>query len=367
MIGSSLRRIVCSEQGERGQALMVAVMFIVVMAGAAAMAIDLGSYISHRRGLQNSVDAIALAASLNLPVGSSAQSAANEWAAKNGVEISSMTVTVTPQSLPGEPNPKITIEIEVEHDLTFMRVVGLDTASLAVTATAIITSPAGGADISPLSVTQAALDGATLGEEVVLKYDANNIEQGNTGPIRVDGPGSGSCNSGSDKYCSALMFGSDNVICAQGADTTYCNGLSVIDTEPGNKVGPTKTAVDYRLDFTETQCSEFEGTNGVFEDDPTTNEEGVYRIKPGCNPFVNSVFDSGRILIIPVIDELCSGSCEVTIVTFALFFLERIGDDGCTGNDCEIVGRFVSVNQNVGLLAGTYDETSSNKFVRLVS
>ena len=82
---------------------------------------------------------------------------------------------------------------------------------------------------------------------------------------------------------------------------------------------------------------------------------------------MNSAYDSGRILIIPVIEELCNGSCEVTIVTFALLFLERIGDDGCTGNDCEIVGRFVTVNQNVGLLAGTYDEDSSNKFVRLVS
>ena len=221
MIGSSLRRIVCSEQGERGQALMVTVMFIGVMAGAAAMAIDLGSYISHRRSLQNSVDAITLAASLNLPVGSSAQSAANEWAAKNGVEISSMTVTITPQSLSSEPNPKITIEIEAVHDLTFMRLLGLDTAGITVTATAIITSPGGGAGVSPLSVTEAALAGATLGEEVVLKYDANNIEQGNTGPIRIDGPGSGSCNSGNDKYCSALMFGSNNVICAQGADTTY--------------------------------------------------------------------------------------------------------------------------------------------------
>ena len=158
MIGSSLRRIICSEQGERGQALMVAVMFIVVMAGAAALAIDLGSYISHRRSLQNDADAIALAASLNLPVGSSAQAAANEWAAKNGVAISSMTVTITPQSLPSEPNPKVTIEIEVEHDLTFMRLVGLDTAGLAVTATAIITSPAGGAGTGRRSDARARAD-----------------------------------------------------------------------------------------------------------------------------------------------------------------------------------------------------------------
>ncbi len=366
MIDKLLRRIFGSERGERGQIMMVAALFITIMAGGAAMAIDVGSYVSHRRSLQNDVDAIALAASLNLPVGESAHSAANEWASKNGVDINSMTVTVIQQNLPGEPNPKVRIDVEVEHSLTFARVLGLDTKSISVTATAIITTPAGGAGVSPLSVTQAALAGATLGEEVTLKYDANNIEQGNTAPIRVDGQGSGSCGGQTEKYCHALMFGSDNVICAAGADTTYCDGATTADTETGNKVGPTSTAIDYRIDSTETLCSEFEGPNGAFEDDPTTSEAGVYRIKPECNPFVNGEYDSGRILIIPIIDELCNGSCEVTITGFALFFLERIGENGCTGVDCEIVGRFVKVNQNVGLLAGTYDEDAYNKFVRLV-
>ena len=363
---SNFRRLQHSHNDERGQALMIAVMFIVVMAGAAAMAIDLGSYISHRRSLQNSVDAIALAASLNLPASESAQSAATEWATKNGVEITSMTVTVTSQNLPSEPNPKVTIEIEAEHSLTFLRILGFDSADIDVTATAIITSPAGGSGLSPLSATQAALAGATLGEAVILKYDANDIFQGNTSPIRVDGPGSGNCTSG-DNYCSALANGSTSAVCAEGADMTYCDGPYLVDTEPGNKIGATKTAIDWRLEHTATACSEFEGANGAFEDDPTTSEQGVYRIKPECNPFVNSDYESGRILIIPIIHELCNGSCEVPIVTFALFFLEGYGGGGCTGNDCEIVGRFVKVNQNVGLLAGTYDEQSYNKFVRLVS
>lgn len=355
-----------SHRNDRGQMIVLGAFFIMIMTGSAALAIDVGSYMSHRRSLQNAVDAIALAASLNLPVGDSAHAAANEWANKNGVDINSMTITITQQNLPSEPNPKVTIEIEVDHDLTFARVLGLDSADISVTATAIITSPAGGAGVSPLSVSEEALAGATLGDEVVLKYDANNISQGNTSPIRIDGPGSGNCGS-SDNYCSGLMNGGESVICAQGADTTYCDGASVVDTEPGNKIGATRTAINWRLESTEEQCSEFEGDHGVFEDDPTTNEQGVYRIKPDCNPFVNSKYDSHRVMIIPIIDELCNGSCEVTITGFALFFLERVGDAGCSGNDCEIVGRFVTVNQNVGLLAGTYDEDSYNKFVRLVS
>ena len=357
-----------SHHGERGQIMFVAAAFIVIMAGAAAMAIDVGSYLAHRRSLQNAVDAIALAASQNLPQGDSAHAGANEWAMKNGIDINSMLVTVTQQNLPSEPNPKVRIDIESDHNLTFLRILGVSSANINVSATAIKTSPAGGSGVSPLSVTEDALEGATLGEEVVLKYDANNIELGNTSPIRVDGPGSGNCST-NDNYCSALQNGSTSVVCAEGSDTTYCDGPYLVDTEPGNKVGGTREAINWRLENTADACSEFEGVNGVFEDDPTTNEQGVYRIVPECNPFVNSEYDSHRVMIIPVLEELCStggGACEVTIVSFALFFLERIGDDGCTGNDCEIVGRFVTVHQNVGLLAGTFDDDAYNSFVRLV-
>ncbi len=358
-----------SHDGERGQVIFVAAAFIAIMAGGAAMAIDVGSYMAHRRTLQNSVDAIALAASQNLPQGDSAHAGANEWAIKNNVDINSMTVTVTQQNLPSEPNPKVRIDLEADHDLTFLRILGVGSAGIDVSATAIMTSPAGGSGVSPLSVTQAALDGATLGEEVVLKYDANNITLGNTSPIRVDGPGSGNCGS-NDNYCSSLQYGSQGVVCAEAADTTYCDGPYLVDTEPGNKVGGTSTAIDWRIDNTDPRCSEFEGANGVFEDDPTTAEQGVYRIVPECNPFVNSQYDSHRVMIIPVLEGLCDGgggACEVTIVSFALFFLERVGSDGCTGNDCEVVGRFVTVNQNVGLLAGTFNEDSYNRFVRLVA
>ena len=76
--------------------------------------------------------------------------------------------------------------------------------------------------------------------------------------------------------------------------------------------------------------------------------------------------DSARILIVPVIDELCNGSCEVTIVEFALFYLEGFGNGCGQGNECEVVGTFVRVNQNIGLLAGTFDADSFNNFVRLV-
>jgi hypothetical protein len=348
--------------GQRGQAFFFVVALIGVLGGMAAVAVDLGSFSTDRRNLQNAADAIALAAALELPDGSSAHAAANQWATKNDIDPSQMTVTVIPQSLPNEPNPRVLVELARDHDFTFARLIGITSGTVEAGASAIKTSPAGGDGLAPLAVTEEALAGATLGQEIVLKYDANNIMQGNTGPIRIDGPGGGSCGSG-NKYCSALMYGSDTAICAVGADDTYCDGPFAVDTEPGNNVGTTRTATNFLLDSTDAACNEFDET---FEDDPTTSEDGVYRITPDCNSFIQSGLESRRILIVPVIDELCNGSCEVTIVDFALFFLERIGDGGCTGNDCELVGRFVRVNQNVGLLAGTFDPDANNQFIRLV-
>ncbi len=349
-------------RSEAGQVFVMVVILLAVIGGMIAMSVDIGSYAADRRDLQNAADAIALAASQELPNGSNAQSVANQWATKNGIDPASMTVTIIPQNPPGEPNPKVKVELTRGHDFTFARLVGISSANVQTTATAIKTSPAGGAGIIPLSVTEQALQGITYGQEVVLKYDAQNIFQGNTNPLRIDGPGSGNCGT-NDKYCSGVMNGSENTVCAAGADLTYCNGASQVDTEPGNKVGATRTAIDYRLDTTSGQCDQFSET---FQDDPTSSDASMYRITQECNPFLSGSYSSQRVLIVPIIQELCNGACAVTITGFVLAFLERIGNGGCTGNECEVVARFVRVDQNVGLLAGTFDANASNQFVRLV-
>jgi len=347
---------------QRGQVLWLTAFLISVLGGMTAIAVDIGSFSSHRRDLQNYADAIALAASLELPDEDAAEAKADDWAVKNGVDPDTMTLTFTEQNLPAEPNPKVRVELAEDHEFTFARLVGISSGVVGSSATAIKTSSAGGAGMVPLSVTEATLNGVALGDNVVLKYDASNIFEGNTNPLRIDGPGSANCAPGGT-YCTGVMYGAENVACASGVDSTYCAGPTVVDTQPGNVVGATRTAIRDRLNTTDLHCNEFDE---VFEDDPTTNEAGAYRIVQDCNPYLVGSYTSRRVLIVPVIEELCNGSCEVTIVNFALFFLESIGSGGCTGYDCEVVGRFVRVNQNVGMLAGTFDPEAMNSFVRLV-
>src|SRR3990170_4535136 len=103
---------------ERGPALVMVTLLLAVIGGMAAIAVDIGSYSAERRDLQNAADAIALAASLELPNAANAQSKANEWAVKNGIDPADMTVRIVPQNLPSEPNPKVRVNIERSHDFT---------------------------------------------------------------------------------------------------------------------------------------------------------------------------------------------------------------------------------------------------------
>ncbi len=411
---------------ERGQAIVVFTILLGVIGGFAALAVDLGAYTADRRDLQNAADAIALAAAQELPDESAAEDVALEWAANNDIEADWVDLTFTQQSPPSEPNPKVHVEITRDHEFAFARLIGIESTDVSAAAASIRTSPAGGDGVIPLSVTEEALNGIPWAAEVTLKYDSNDILEGNTGPIRIDGSGTGNCQT-SHSYCDGVKFGAENTVCAAGYDDTYCSGPSVVDTQPGNVVGGTREAINYRMDNTDSQCDTFEE---VFEDDPTTSEPGAYRFDPLCNPFISGSYASQRVVIIPVIEELCNGACEVTIVDFALFFIERLGSGecpgggtgvagnggggvsghrpdhnppgratntptftplpatptftpgptptptpepcpgggggACTGNDCLVIGRFVQVGQNVGLLAGTFNPDASNTFIRLV-
>ncbi len=346
--------------GERGQVLVMVAGLLIVLLGMAALAVDLGGYATQRRDLQNAADSAALAASQDLPDATAARAAANAWAVKNDVDTSRMRVEIIPQSA-SEPNPKVRVTIEDTHDFSFAKAIGIRSGEIQVVAAAVKTSASGGDGTVPLAITEASLLDVTVGDPVVLKYDANDPSNGNFGPIRIDGSGGGNCTQG-NAYCDSLQSGADNPVCAVGTEA-YCDGPTQVDTQPGNLTGSTRTAIQWRLDNTDSHCNEF---TEVFGDDPDSSDSEVYRLKQECNPFLAGGYDSHRVMIVPVIDTLCNGSCEVTIVDFALFFLEGFGTGQCTGSECQIIGSFVRVDQSIGLLAGSFDPSSFNSFVRLV-
>jgi hypothetical protein len=104
-------------------------------------------------------------------------------------------------------------------------------------------------------------------------------------------------------------------------------------------------------------------------------DDTKYDLNPDCNPWIDGpgkcpddndgTLCSRRVIIIPVIDNFGSGSEDVTIIRFALMFLEGFGGGGCTGIDCEVQGRFVRADITTGGLSGVYDPDAPIQFTRL--
>jgi hypothetical protein len=71
-------------------------------------------------------------------------------------------------------------------------------------------------------------------------------------------------------------------------------------------------------------------------------------------------------VLVPVIKNLCDGRCQVTVVEFAMFFIESYTCTGGQGNSCDLTGRYAKADGDIQGLIGIYDPTSTSRFVRLI-
>lgn len=375
-------RSLIAKVGERGQVAMIAAGLLPVLLGMTGLAVDVGSYMSERRQLQNAADSIALAGAQELPDEDAARDIAEQWAANNDVAIDDVTIEIdTSGSI-----PEVAVRITRPHRFAFMRVLGIDQRDVGARATAVKVSFGGGSGIVPWSVTQATVDASPNGDIIVMKYDATGANIGNFGAIRIDG-------SGSSTYEDSATFGSSTTACAVSAaqcvkgscpgsypevcaeTSPSCDGPECTP-ETGNMIGATRDAVDYRLDYTcdasnpcgAQSCDTFEDAFG------TPDSNGKYNLNPNCNPWTDGPgkctsatdYCSRRVIIIPVVDTFGTGASDpAEIQRFALVFLEGYEDGKCQGDSCEIKGRFVQADITTNALAGVYDEDALIHFTRL--
>ncbi len=343
------------------------------LVGMTGLAVDAGSYASDRRSLQNTADSIALAAAQDLPDANAATISAQSWAAKNNVAWSDVTFAVSG----GTTAPKVSVTITRAHGFAFMRILGINSKDVGAHAAASKVSFGGGNGIVPWGVTQATVDLSPPGTLITMKYDSTGGNTGNFGAIRIDGPGA-------NTYNASVMYGSNSYACAQTAQnctTGACPGnypSTCAENAPdcdgpdctpqtGNMTGPTRTGVDFRTTHTSTACDTFAET---FTGPDTS---GKYHLNAACNPYISgpgectslTAICSRRVIIIPVIDDFGNGASNpVTIQRFALVFLEGY-TGSCTGNSCDVRGRFVNADLTTSALAGSYDATALVHFVKL--
>jgi hypothetical protein len=151
------RRLAGRRRGERGQVLVLVILFLVVLLGMAAMVVDVGyAYYAHR-SLQASADAAALAGAQELPDPSKATQVAKQYGGEPGQKnyrdnIPNVTTSVTTkciQSVPGcsPVNAVVVTERAARVPTIFAKVLGIDNFTINVKSTAC--SPCG---VKPLDI-----------------------------------------------------------------------------------------------------------------------------------------------------------------------------------------------------------------------
>lgn len=341
-----------SRSSESGQTIVLFALSLTVLVAFLALTFDIGKMALDRRSVQNAADAAALAGAQMLPDDPNAAIAdATTYAALNGAsgEVSAVTISST-----YVPNDTIKVSLSRDVDFVFAPVIGMFSSTVNVSATALSGGVVGVALLSPLAVEQAVFDGLNQGDTATLKYNARNSSDGNFLPLALDG-------TGSSEYEENLMLGSDQSLCSVGSETPSCP--SIASTQPGNMVGKTRSAIDWIFANTSDDCDTYDE---VFP--PSAGDPSRLAIAASCNKFTNPAAASYQLVLVPVIDSLCIGSCDVTVLEFALFFIESYTCSGPgQGNSCDLVGRYVQANATVSGVLGAYDADGSINSVRLIA
>jgi hypothetical protein len=129
-----------SRQRESGQALVAATFGLVVLLGCAGLAVDVG-YLRYQQRLQQSAaDSAALAGAAESAAGN-ATAAAREDASLNGYTngVNNVTINVNP-AFPFGAVTGVQVQVSAIHPTFFMRIFGVNNATVSTTAVAIVNS-----------------------------------------------------------------------------------------------------------------------------------------------------------------------------------------------------------------------------------
>ncbi len=135
---------------ERGQAIVLMVLSLLVIMGMAALVLDVGNWYHTKRRLQGTADAAALAGAQLLPNDSSgAQSQALTYANKNGGDVAGANIIVTSTVL---SNDTISVRARKTDAGIFSGIVGISGADIDARAKARVGPPAAARYVAPMVV-----------------------------------------------------------------------------------------------------------------------------------------------------------------------------------------------------------------------
>jgi hypothetical protein len=141
-------------RSESGQALVVASVFMVVLIGAVAMTLDVGSWFRQHRQAQTTADAAALAAAQSLPSANTATASASaqSYAAKNGGGIDASGGITFRSDF--EPNDTVVVKVTRTAPGFFSKLFSIDSANVHATAAARSGVPQQVIGVAPIVVSK---------------------------------------------------------------------------------------------------------------------------------------------------------------------------------------------------------------------
>jgi Flp pilus assembly protein TadG len=258
----------------RGQMAVVMTLAIGALIGAMALSTDVGLLYYNWGLLQKAADSAVLAGANYLPSNpAGAVSVANSFAIQNGIlptEVSSTVVAGDQMSL--------TIRLTRTVPYYFAEVVGLSSGLVTAIGTAGLQGVGSVSGMLPIGIDSRTT--YTYGQQVSLF--TGQYGPGNWGPLALGG-------SGASNFPSNIQYG-------------YVGTLSVgqlLATEPGQMVGPTRSAFKARLDA------------------------GAQTYPDGT--FANHSINDPRIMTVPMVDFAnINGSSQVLLLGFAELWLVGI-------------------------------------------
>ncbi len=310
---------------ERGQTLILGVLFMSVLLGFVAMAVDIGLFYEDRRHLQNSADAAALAGTQELPANPpAAKQKARDWAINNGIDPSQISDVQIRSRLVA--NDTVYVKLTKNFSWIFGRVLGMTTSAVSAQAAATVGSLGPSNEMMPWALLETdtncldANGNAIFDATCTVKVGAGSSAiSGWYGALDYDGIGGGS-----SEYQSNIIDGTvDTTYCADVSSPTPCPGTVMVHDLDGNKVGGTDQGITTRLAA--------EPTSGCGDGSGIDEFNEVFGLNQTPPPkYLVKCPDSPRLMIIPIVSLTGIPVQQVKIEGWTLAYFKSYA---CVSND----------------------------------
>ena len=310
--------------------LVLIILFMVSLLGAATLVIDLGNAYYQRQSLRAAADAGALAGAASLPVSqSAAQSAASAQFDKNAKPGDSRNSAITQNLTAGD---SVTVTATREAPSFFGRIFGHDHTTITVTARATVesyTTYKSTGNVMPFGVMRGTY---TPGQSYTIYGDGSSS---NNGALSLDlNSGGGGCSTANGANDLRNTINGSSIACPITVGQN-------VDTKPGNNTGPVAQGLNSRM------ASGWKTFNQVIQ----LNANGQYTVLDANSP---------QLVVVPIVTNLAggttwpNGSSQVRVVGFAYFVITGCGSPSIQGNCKNSDGKYVN-----GIFVGLVDAASA--------